>query len=271
MVGAPARAGFTARGGAGAVSRTDTSWSVWYRRRLWVRIALAFAVGVASFALASVLCTAARGHVPVVLVGGLLLLVVLAVTRLAGILFALPVGVVIILAYDWYILPPLRDLDGATVFLLGLFLTMSVMVGAVTSEATRRAVGSERARAVLAEEQAGLRRVATLVAKGATPEQVFTAVTSEVGRVLEADVVVLDRYDPDGTEDVLSVWSGGAVAVPLLVGTRVPFGGQNVSTIVFETGRPARLDGYDEATGDVGEIARATGIRSSVGAPISVD
>jgi signal transduction histidine kinase len=244
---------------------------MWYRGRLWAKIALAFAVGLAAFALAAVLCTAARGHVPVVLVGGLLLLVVLAVARFAGILFALPAGVVTILAYDWFILPPLRDFDGATVFLLGLFLTMSVIVAAVTDEATRRAVASERARAVLAEEQAGLRRVATLVAKGATPEEVFTAVTSEVGRVLDADVVVMDGYDADGTQEVLSVWTDGAIPVPVPVGTRVPLGGRNVSTIVFETGRPARLDGYDDATGEVGEIARATGIRSSVGAPISVD
>src|SRR3954447_14529669 len=270
MVGARARAGFTARGGAGAEPRAGIS-SMSYRGRLWTQVALAFAVGVASFALAAVLCAAARGHVPVLLVGGLLLLVILAVARFAGILFALPVGVVIILAYDWYILPPLRDLDGATVFLLGLFLTMSVMVGAVTSEATRRAVASERARAVLAEEQAGLRRVATLVAKGATPEEVFSVVTSEVGRVLEADVVVMDRYDADRTQVVLSVWSGGPTAVRVPVGTRVPLAGRNVSTIVFETGRPARLDDYGEATGEVGEIARATGIRSSVGAPIDVD
>src|SRR4051812_41786952 len=109
MVGAPDRAGFAARGGAGAEPRAGISSSMSYRGRLWTQVALAFAVGVASFALASVLCTAARGHVPVVLVGGLLLLVILAVARFAGILFALPVGVVIILAYDWYILPPLRD------------------------------------------------------------------------------------------------------------------------------------------------------------------
>jgi signal transduction histidine kinase len=81
----------------------------------------------------------------------------------------------------------------------------------------------------------------------------------------------MDRYDSDGTEVVLSVWSDAAVAGPVPVGTRVPLGGRNVSTIVFETGRPARLDGYGEATGELGEIARATGIRSSVGAPISVD
>jgi hypothetical protein len=47
----------------------------------------------------------------------------------AGILYALPVGVVSILAFDWYFLPPLRILDGATMFVLGMFLVMSVIVG----------------------------------------------------------------------------------------------------------------------------------------------
>ena len=36
----------------------------------------------------------------------------------------------------------------------------------------------------IAEEQAALRRVAVLVARGTPPEEMFTAVTHEVGRVL---------------------------------------------------------------------------------------
>jgi hypothetical protein len=40
---------------------------------------------------------------------------------------------------------------------------------------------------VLAEEQAALRRVATLVARGAMPEEVFSAVTEEVGRLLSVE------------------------------------------------------------------------------------
>src|SRR6185436_6131514 len=41
--------------------------------------------------------------------------------------------------------------------------------------------------AELAEEQAALRRVATLVAQGARPAQVFQAVSEEVGRLVPAD------------------------------------------------------------------------------------
>jgi GAF domain-containing protein len=85
-----------------------------------------------------------------------------------------------------------------------------------------------------AEEQAALRRVATLVANGTPPEQVFGAVTAEVGRVLGADVTVLNRYDPHGTETLLGAWSR-AGPPPVPVGTRTPVGGRNVTTLVLDT------------------------------------
>ena len=92
---------------------------------------------------------------PTALFGILLLLAVLAVARFAGILYALPVGVATILAFDWYFLPPLRNLDGATVLVLGLFLAMAVIVGAFATQAGRRAAGSEQARGVLARRAGG--------------------------------------------------------------------------------------------------------------------
>src|SRR5207244_12377193 len=116
-----------------------TSWWQWRRGRFWVEIVLAVVVGVAAFVVAALVSTAARSHVPAVLLGPLLLLAVLAVARFAGILYALPVGVVTILAFDWYFLPPLRNLDVATVLVLGLFLGVSVIVGVVASQACRSA------------------------------------------------------------------------------------------------------------------------------------
>src|SRR5207244_9933099 len=94
----------------------------------------------------------------------------------------LPVGVVTIEAFDWYFLPPLRNLDGATVLVLGLFLGMSVIVGAVATQAGRRAAGSEQARGILAGEQAALRRVATLVARQPAPAEGLAAGAGEAGR-----------------------------------------------------------------------------------------
>jgi signal transduction histidine kinase len=120
-----------------------------------------------------------------------------------------------------------------------------------------------------AEEQAALRRVATLVARTASPEEVFAAVTAEAGRLLTTDLAVLARYDPDGTETILGAWAGTG-ASPVAVGTRVALGGRDVSSLVFQTSRPARIDGYSDAAGSAAALARELGTRAAVGVPISV-
>ena len=63
----------------------------------------------------------------------------------------------------------------------------------------------------LAEEQAALRRVATLVARATPPEEVFAAVGEEVGQLLPVDSATMCRYEPDGTLTFVAHW-GGAVA-----------------------------------------------------------
>jgi signal transduction histidine kinase len=140
----------------------------------------------------------------------------------------------------------------------------------------RTAAGAEVLTAVglsgrIAEEQAALRRVATLVARPAPPEEVFAAVAAEVGRVLAADITVMGRYDPDGAATIVGTWSSTGVAVPTPVDGRVPLGGRNVTTWVFETGRPARLDSYTDASGTAADVGRGWGLRSLVGVPINVD
>ena len=100
--------------------RAVASWLHGRLGRPALEIALAVVVGVAAFVMSAAAGAAARSHLPAVLFG-LLLLAVLAVARFAGVLYALPVGVVTILAFDWYFLPPLRKLDAATVLLLGVF------------------------------------------------------------------------------------------------------------------------------------------------------
>jgi signal transduction histidine kinase/putative methionine-R-sulfoxide reductase with GAF domain len=243
-----------------------TSWSQWRHGRLWVEIVLAVLVGVAAFVVAAVVSTAARSHVPAVLLGLLLLLAVLAVARFAGILYALPVGVVTIEAFDWYFLPPLRNLDGATVLVLGLFLAMAVIVGAVATQAGRRAVGSEQARGVLAGEQAALRRVATLVAAQPSPAEVFAAVTEEAARLLHLDNAHLIVYERDQTATV--VGSCNLRGQPMPVGTRVPMEGDNIIGRVFRTQQPARIDDYSDARGLVAERVRSIGVRAAVGVPV---
>src|SRR2546423_483525 len=79
------------------------------------------------------------------------------------------------------------------------------------------AIGTAQARGGLrgfAAGQAALRRVAVLVARGASPEEVFAAVAGEAARVLGAAVTTLARYDPDGAETVVGAWTGTPAAVP---------------------------------------------------------
>ena len=128
---------------------------------------------------------------------------------------------------------------------------------------------SREALARLAEEQAALRRVATLVARDAPSTEVFEAVATEVGKLLDTDITVVGRYDGDGAATAIGSWSSSPGGVP--VGTRAAIDGRNVLTLVAETGKPARIDGYDDATGEAAEIARRHGWRSSIAAPIVVE
>ena len=89
----------------------------------------------------------------------------------------------------------------------------------------------------LAEEQAALRRVATLVARATPPEEVFAAVAEEVGRLLAVDFAILVRYDPQDTLEVVGTWTRTGAPPPTPVGGRLPLGGRNVTTMVYQTGR----------------------------------
>jgi signal transduction histidine kinase len=120
----------------------------------------------------------------------------------------------------------------------------------------------------LGEEQAALRRVATLVAAGAPPAEVFEAVSVEVAALIPSDGSALIRFEEDGTVTAVSGWTteGGYK----YVGTRYELEG-TVSGLIFETGRPARFENYAEAPGKAAEAAREMGWQSSVGAPITVE
>jgi signal transduction histidine kinase len=122
---------------------------------------------------------------------------------------------------------------------------------------------------VRVEEQAALRRMATLVARGVSPTQVLDAVAEEVGRLFDADWAGVNRYEPDGTLTILSARGKNALDNP--VGTRAPLEGESVGAVVKRTGRSARMESYEGATGAWAARARELGIRASVGAPITVE
>jgi signal transduction histidine kinase len=122
----------------------------------------------------------------------------------------------------------------------------------------------------LVDEQAALRRVATLVAQGAPPAQVFQAVSGEVGGLVGADAAGLRRYESDGTVTVLGYWArtGGD---DIRVGTSVPLEQGTVGMLVFETRRPCRINAYEGAPGSTAALARQLQRRSTLGAPVIVE
>jgi signal transduction histidine kinase len=121
----------------------------------------------------------------------------------------------------------------------------------------------------LAEEQAALRRVATLVAGDPEPSRVFECVCEEVGTVLGIEGTNLTRFETDGTQTVLAGWSEcGTPIFP--VGPGVPLEGEAAVPKVSRSGRPERVDDYSELDGVLVERIRAAGIASAVAAPIKV-
>jgi signal transduction histidine kinase len=118
-------------------------------------------------------------------------------------------------------------------------------------------------------EQAALRRVATLVARAGTPEEVFAAVTEEAGRLLGAHYATMVRYDPDGAGTVVATWSSTRPAFP--AGDRIRLGGRNLPTVIFQTHRAGRIDDYSSASGPAADPVREWGVRATVGVPVSVE
>jgi len=119
----------------------------------------------------------------------------------------------------------------------------------------------------LADEQAALRRVATLVARGVPPAEVFAAVAEEAGRLLGADAAHVGRYEPDGTVTVVAGWSREGDHLPI---GRYPIEEGTLSALMLRTGRPARIDSLPDAPGPITALIWQLGLRSSVGCPITV-
>jgi signal transduction histidine kinase len=123
---------------------------------------------------------------------------------------------------------------------------------------------------LLLDEQAALRRVATLVAGTSDPRQVFATVTEEVGRLLGAHTANMVRYRHDGTADVIGGWNEPGMP-SVEVGTRLQLDGDTLTPKICRTGRAERVDDYEGIAGSLAERLRALGIRAGVGAPIVFD
>ena len=119
------------------------------------------------------------------------------------------------------------------------------------------------------QEHAALHRVATLVAEGASPAETFSAVAAEVGQLIDADVAVILRYEPEHTVTVVGGWSVPGMDIP--IGSRLAVTGTGVAVRVLEQRRSARVDGFEGPPGSVAAFFRDLGGRCGVGAPITVE
>jgi PucR C-terminal helix-turn-helix domain/GAF domain/GGDEF-like domain len=121
-------------------------------------------------------------------------------------------------------------------------------------------------------DQAGLRRLAMLVAHGAEPAEVFEAVVNEMRHCASADTAGLWRYEPNNEMTKLAAAEHpGLQLAKWPVGTRSPIDGSTLAGIVQRTGRPARMDSYDNSTGSLAARIRDAGVHAAVGVPVIVD
>jgi signal transduction histidine kinase len=197
----------------------------------------------------------------------LYLLAVLPVAVLWGVRFAIAVAILSTLAFDFVVLPPLYSLqlsDRQEGFSLVVFLVTAAVVSGLAARARRETQESAR----LGREQAALRRVATLVARGAPPAEVFDAVADELGPFLGADATGIARFETDGTATVVARL--GWRTDELAVGTQVTLEKMDAIWSALSRGRSVRVDDYGPVPGHFAAVVRAEGLRSSVACPIVV-
>ena len=123
----------------------------------------------------------------------------------------------------------------------------------------------------LAADQAALRRLATLVARGVGSLEVFGAVAEEMRRCVPADTAGLSRFETDGELTLVAATAHPAAVARMQVGTRTPLESTTIASLVLRTGGPARIDSYDNLAGSIAARVRAVGVRAAVGVPIIVD
>jgi signal transduction histidine kinase len=118
-------------------------------------------------------------------------------------------------------------------------------------------------------EQEALRRVATLVAHGASPSETFWVVCRELGRILKADYVGIGRFEPDDMVCHLAEWHD-----PSVPAMGVPFGGRwpmgdTAAAAVYRTGRSARRSAASVAS-ELGDWLRSHEVNEVVAGPVTV-
>jgi signal transduction histidine kinase len=205
--------------------------------------------------------------------GTLYLLGVVVVSTVWGLVLAMTTSVVSAIVCDYFRRWPdthfaFNPENGVVII---VFLVVALLTNFIAGLARARAVEADQRRreaGALAEQHASLRRVATLVARGVAPSEVFSAVATELAHVLGTQRAVVYRYESDDTATLLASCDDHE-SIPN--GTRFSFEGDNINATVYRTGRAARMDNYKSAAGPLAAHLRQLGIRAAVGAPIIVD
>ncbi|MGZ4392187.1 MAG: PAS domain S-box protein, partial [Gaiellaceae bacterium] len=119
-----------------------------------------------------------------------------------------------------------------------------------------------------AEEQAALRRVATLVARKAPIEVVCAAVAEEAGRLLGVQIANTYRFESDREAVSVGAWSEPGIR-GVAIETRLHLDGPTAAPLVFQRREAVRIDDYRGIEGSFAAFLREQlGIRSTVAAPI---
>jgi signal transduction histidine kinase len=122
----------------------------------------------------------------------------------------------------------------------------------------------------LARQQVSLRRVATLVARAASADELFAAVAAEVGQQLPpVRRVRLSRYESDQSITVIAAWPLPERGFPVGSNWTIEAGG--ITERIQRSGRPARIDSDAEVSGPVAENSRRLSVGAVVGVPVIVE
>ncbi|MDT5300414.1 MAG: hypothetical protein QOG79_3656 [Mycobacterium sp.] len=155
---------------------------------------------------------------------------------------------------------------------LFVFLPLALLANVLAGQARLRAAESEQRRReadALATQQAALRRVATLVARGAEPADVYPAAVTELARGLDIEHVTLAQFEPDRHITMLAAHDSPG-REKFAVGERLSLDGDSIALRIRRTGTSARIDDYADVEGTVASRLRELGLRSGVGAPVTV-
>jgi signal transduction histidine kinase len=236
------------------------------KRRSPTRIVVAWVLAVIGPAIFALVLLPFRVSVGLTSVLFFTLLVVTLVSVIGGVWPAILAACIGLLVDEYFYTPPY---DSLSVRLTAnrISVIVFVVVGVVVGTAVGTLIDQL---ASLTNQQAALRRVATLVARAAPSDELFAAVTEEAGHLLDVDITIMHRFNTaDGSITYLASWS--KTGNPIMRGTRTKLEGNNISTLVAQTGGPVRMDSYEIGSGPIAEIARNAGARSGVGAPIIVE